>query len=155
MKRFVQLLLLWCAPMMCEEFGQNYFNALTPQEGDEISYIVSTLGNTSPVGLLFKKRSLEKAGDRIGHVHPLCFFQFILDRPGLKASFAKIDGLAWRSFVDGMAESLAKADARNHLSQKIIEDFAHNSHLDISTIQQLLSNKEWKPFISYIKSESL
>lgn len=139
---------------MCEGIKRDYFSPLTLQEGNDISYVVSTLGNRSAVGLLFKKGSLEEAGDRIGHVHPLRFFQYVLVNAELKTSFAKIDGIAWKRFVDGMAGSLAKADARNNLSQKVIDDFAKSSQLDVSVVQQFLDKKEWKPFISYIKKQS-
>lgn len=154
MKRWVMLALLFTLPLFADGDKRNYFAQLTPQEAKDIQYIINTLGNTSQVGLLFKKKSLEQAGDRIGRVHPLRFFGYIMANQHLKNSFANIRGMAWRNFEDGMAGSLQKAFLRDNLNQEIIDDFAKSSHLDPARIESFVKNKQWKSLIDFVRSQA-
>lgn len=154
MKKWVILALLFALPLFADGEKRNYFAKLTPQEAKDIQYIVSTLGNTSQVGLLFKKKSLEQAGDRLGQVHPLRFFGYVMSNQQLKASFASIHGMAWRNFENGMAGSLQKAFQRNNLNQEIINDFAKSSHLDSKRIEGFVKNKQWKKLIDFVRSQA-
>lgn len=146
--------LLFTLPLFGEGEKRDYFAKLTPQEAQDIQYIVNTLGNTSQVGLLFKKSSLEQAGDRIGHVHPLRFFGYVMSNPSLKASFAKIHGMAWRNFENGMAGSLQKAYQRSNLNKEIIDDFAKTSHLDPNRVEMFVKGKQWKELVEFVRSQA-
>ncbi len=154
MKKWIIFALLWTIPLFSAEGKRDYFTQLTPQEAKDIQFIVTTLGNTSAVGLLFKKSALEKAGDRIGQVHPLRFFGYVMSHPQLKASFANIKGMAWNNFEDGMVGSLKKADSRNNLNAEMVNDFARQSHLDASTVQGFVKHKQWKQLIAFVRKQA-
>lgn len=154
MKKWILFCLLSIMPMLSASDKRDYFTKLSSQEAKDIQYIVTTLGNTSSVGLLFKKKSLEQAGDRIQDVHPLRFFGYVLSQPRLKASLANIKGMAWTNFEEGMIGSLQKADSRNNLNNKIIDDFSRQSHLDPAKVQAYVKNKQWKGLIEFVRKQA-
>lgn len=154
MKKWLLLALISTLPLFSEGYKRNYYATLTPQESKDIQYIVSTLGSTSAVGLLFKKQSLEQAGDRIEQVHPLLFFAYVYSNPELKSSFSNIKGMAWNNFEDGMANSLEKAHSRENLNNEMVEDFAHQSHLDPKRLESFVKNKQWKAFVEFVRKQS-
>ncbi|ADI38205.1 hypothetical protein [Waddlia chondrophila] len=151
MKKWLVFFCVCVLSLLSASEKSDYFAKLTPQEAKDIQYIVTTLGNTSAIGLLFKKKSLEQAGARIDDVHPLRFFGYVMTNPQLKASFDKIKGVAWSRFKEGMAGSLEKADSRDHLNAEVIDDFSSESHLDRSKVQAYVDRKQWEALIDFMR----
>jgi hypothetical protein len=151
---FLFLAALLTLPLYADETKRDYFSPMTGQEAQDIRYIITTLGETSTVGLLMKKSTLEQAGNRIGHVHPLKFFGFILSDQRLRRSFGQMKGIAWKNFVNGMAGSFAVADTRRNLSMAMIEDFARAGRLDPAIVNGYIQNRRWKELIHFVRKQA-
>jgi hypothetical protein len=125
---------------------------MTDQEKRDISYIIMTLATKSQMSLLFEKKELNRAGDRVSHVHPLRFLLYIFSDGQLKTAVKKIKGLPWNRFVSGMAGSLDKAAARNSIKEEYVADFSKTVGVDPSILAPSLQSRHWEEFINIVRN---
>lgn len=130
--------------------ARDYFADLSKTDKRNISFTINTLGNTSTLGLLFKRNDLERAGSATGHIHPLRYFKYVLEKESLKRSFQRMDGRAWSEFKSGFSRSFQEADDYNNLSDKVIADFTYGLEVDREEVTRLLRQKSWQSFMQYI-----
>jgi len=127
---------------------RNYYAPLTEQEKADIRYLITTLANKSTISLFLYKRSLNQAGERTGHIHPLKFFLFVFTDEQMKRSIKKNWGMPWRRFVEGMGESFSNASKRDNMKEEYIEDFVKKVGIRKSLIYSSIKNRRWKKFIT-------
>ena len=139
------------APKEGHPDARDYYAPLTEQEKEDISYIITTLANKSTITLMFYKRPLNRAGDRVAHVHPLVFLGFIFSDPELKDAVIRIKGYPWRRYAQGMAGSLESAAMRDNMHEEFIDDFANTVGIDKSLIYPSIQNEEWEQFINIVR----
>lgn len=95
---------------------------LDDREKRFIKSIVTTIAEKNILQLAFEKRTLEKKGDKIHHVHPLRFMGYILGTSDLKHHLRTIkkSSFKWDAMISGFAkrmrEELAKDNVYQHLS---------------------------------------
>lgn len=130
---------------------RNYYAALTRQEKTDIRYLITTLGNKSTISLMFYKRSLNQAGERTAHIHPLKFFLFVFTDEHLKRSVKKIKGIPWRRFVEGMGGSFSSASRRDNMKEEYIEDFVNRLRIRKNLIYSSIQNRQWRIFINTVR----
>ena len=80
-----------------------YALALSPDDQDNIRYIVRAMGKDNLVQLAWNKGTLEKKGKKIEHVHPMRFIGYILSQHDLRESLRKIrkSSFKWDHFIGG------------------------------------------------------
>lgn len=125
--------------------------ALSDNEKRDISYIVTTLARKSAVSLLFYKKSLEEAGDRVAHVHPLKFLGFIFTDSDLKKLVKEIKGTPWNRFSGDMGESLRKAYVRQNLSEEYLHEFTEEIGIDYSLVKPYVDAGDWQGLINKVR----
>lgn len=126
------------------------FNAdVAPQEKEDIRYIVTTLANKPTAKLLFYKTSLDAAGDRVNHVHPLRFLETIFNDEEMKVGMHNIvkKSWVWKEFMKGLGESLSEEKGRDNLTTEQIEFFANAVELKPSLITGSLNANRWEEFV--------
>lgn len=149
----------WRHPLVSQPQGgplgypRNYANQVTPEEKNDIRFIVLCLANKSVVSIALAKDDLEMAGDRIDHLHPLRFLEAIFGDPELLPAAKKIRNKrwVWNQFTGGVKQSLATEAELLNLYD-FIDDFT--KRLDIvdhrAAIQALLNAKRWDDFIEVL-----
>jgi len=130
---------------------RDYHFPVTEQNAKDIRYIVTTLANKPPVKLLFYKSSLDRAGDRIDHVHPFRFLQVIFTDEELKVGIRNIrrKGWVWKEFIGGLKDSLNDEYVRDNL-YGFIDDFSINLGIDPELIRPSIYYRHWDELVKVL-----
>lgn len=128
---------------------RNYHTSVTKEEKKNIAYLVTNLGNKSLVAILGMKSSLEKAGDRVNHVHPLRFLMCIFTDNELKAGFANVRNRStlWKDFFGGLRDSLEEESLRGNVQPSFVQHFASKVGIDPNLIMGLIEERRWADFV--------
>jgi hypothetical protein len=132
---------------------RNYYTAMSDSELDELYFIMKTLALKSLLELAKFKSKLEKAGDRIDHIHPLNFLAAIFTDEELKAyvhAIKKRDGMVWDKFISGLSNTLDEETKLNNVTMNFVQDFADRLGIDIQLIQQSVDNRKWSEFVKIL-----
>ena len=117
----------------------------------DITFIVTTLQeNLIAIGLETSK--INKAGDRLEHLHPFCFLDCILGDERLKAGMHAIEkrkGWVWDRFLAGITKSLAKEAPHNNLL-KHTDSFAKKLNLSSDLILSSLKQGKYDDFVDIL-----
>lgn len=131
---------------------RNYAEPASAADKADIRFIVTSLATKSWAQLLGQRSSLNKAGDRVDHVHPLRFVQVIFTDDEMNGCLHSIRdrSLVWKKFFSGLAGSLDEESARNNMRPEFIQDFAASLKIDPSLFMGLLQQKRWSDFIDVL-----
>lgn len=138
MHRFLLLALILMLPLAAERR-----QVLTPQDKEQISYIISTLSGKSAFSLMFLQSSLEKAGKETESVHPLAFLGYVFSNPELKEKVTKILPFVWKRFKNDFAKSLNKEAANGGMTEAAIANFASQVGLPESEVAGYVQARDW------------
>lgn len=122
---------------------------VTKQEKKDLVYIVHSLARNSWTSILSDKSALKKAGDRIGHLHPLRFLMTVFTDEELKADISAVRGrsLVWKNFYEGLENSFKQESQKNNIPQEFVDDFAARLGIDVALVTPLINESRWKDFI--------
>ena len=145
------ILLLFLTTQVFAQEMRFYEDHPSQNDKNDIRYIVNTLSNNSMVNILFQKSSLEKAGDRIEHVHPLQFLLVVFSNEELKAGIHNIrnKGMVWKDFYCGLRDSLETESCLNNVGPHL-HDFATKLGLKPHLISAAVAEKRWKDFLEIL-----
>ena len=129
---------------------RDYLEVVTGDERSDIRYIVTNLATNSWTKLLRNKSSLERAGDRIEHIHPLRFLGCIFSDEELKAGLCSIRERkqVWKEFSSSLFATLDEESRYKNLKIEYIQDFAQALHVDIDAILPSIENRQWSSLIT-------
>ncbi len=132
---------------------ERYYHELAISDSDKraIHKLITTMAEKNVVQLGFKKKSLEKLGDQIYHVHPLRFFGYIFSQPDLVYGMYEIKKsyFKWDNFVDGMSKKM-REESRNNNLLKYVPGFAKALDVDANHVSSYLRNHDCEGFIRYM-----
>lgn len=130
--------------------GRNYYQSLSNQDKADITYLVTTLANSSLLGLGVAKSSLESAGDRLDPVHPLQFLAYVFTNEELKTSMRGLQGNSWvwKRFMSGISESFDEEYKCNNMNYA--QNFASTVGVDVNVILPSLNSAKWEQFVSLL-----
>lgn len=139
-----------------KEAPRDYYASTSSQEREDIAYIVRTLANTSLVKIMSHQSSLESAGDRVEHLHPLKFLMVIFTDEELKVCMHNLQGRSWvwKDFLEGVTTSLNDEAAAGNLREEYIKDFAKKIKVDIKLINPSLKKRNWEKFVDLLIEHS-
>lgn len=125
--------------------ARNYSMVMTAREFEDLQFIVRTLGFKSLAKIFTEKKSLERAGDRIDHVHPFRFLEAILTDDELIAGVHNIRhrSFVWGEFSKGLKDALKEESERGNLTAEQITDFAARLSIDERIIIPSINTREW------------
>lgn len=126
-----------------------YTNTVTAAEKDDIRYILKSLATNTWTELLGSRSSINRAGDRIDHIHPLRFLACIFTDKELKGCIHTIRdrGKIWKSFFQGLEESLEEESQKGNIQPDMVQDFAKNVNVNVSAIREIIKNKKWEDLV--------
>ena len=133
-----------------QTIARNYYEPLTSQNKADITYIVTTLANTSLLGLGGLKSSLESAGDRVDSVHPLRFLSYIFTTEETKSAIRNLQGNSWvwKKFISGISVNLEEESKRKNMNYA--QNFADTIGVDVNLFSNPLNAGKWEQFISVL-----
>lgn len=118
--------------------GQLFFNLpLTDDDRNQIRKLIISMADRNVLQLLMDRKSMEKRGDQVRHVHPLRFIGFILGDPHLRRSLKAIRGAVfkWSAFIDGFEERMEEEFERSEVLP-YVQGFAEYLDLDPRVVHQ-------------------
>lgn len=127
---------------------RSYEDGITVEESADIAYILKTMANSSLPRIKVAESSLNKAGDRIDHVHPFYFLSCIFTNEELKVCIRNLQGRTWvwKGFLDGITSSLEEENGRNNLLQ-FTSDFAAKIKVNSDIIFPIIQAGRWERLI--------
>ena len=129
--------------------ARDFYREVKGDEKSNIAYIVKTLANKHETSLLVHKGSIQSAGKRVDHVHPLKFLSTIFENEELKVGMRNIRkrSWVWGNFRDGIADSLRDEQNVDNMKEEYLYEFAAPLKLDVNTVYALYVNGQWKEFV--------
>lgn len=131
---------------------RNYKVEVAAAEKKDIRYITTTLAN-KPLSTLWRfKGSLEAAGDRINHIHPLSFLITIFTDEELKVAVRNLRkrGWVWTDFYSGLSQSLSEEFSRNNLSDVQVHSFAAEVGVSAADLLPAIHAARWQNLIDIL-----
>ncbi len=149
MRSLLVLLVLLAGPL----HARPYFKDLNTAEKGHISYIVTTLATTYQPILLLKMGKLERAGEKIRHVHPLRFFHHVFTNQELTQHLKTMKGssMVWSSFWSQFKESLIKEATEGEMTTAIAQDFAKK--VASEGVASPIEQRDWDAMIHLLLSK--
>ncbi len=135
------------------QFLEDGFHQLEISQTDKklISYIISSMAEKNMFQLGLQKKSLEKRGKQIEHVHPLKFLSFLFSQPHLRQAMQEIrtNYFKWNGFMDGLSKKLdSEANAQDLLPY--VEGFATSLNVDSRRVAYYLEKKDWEALVVFL-----
>nr|MBS4171141.1 Uncharacterized protein [Neochlamydia sp. AcF95]NGY95182.1 hypothetical protein [Neochlamydia sp. AcF84] len=131
---------------------RNYSTPVTTEEKNNIRYVIRSLAKYNLAQLAREKSSLERAGDKINHLHPFRFLQCIFNDEELKAglhAIRKKGGYVWSNYYDGMKSSLNEELDKDNLIQ-FTSDFADNVGVNVNEILPYVQARQWSNLVDVL-----
>jgi len=128
---------------------RDYHAPLSTQEQADIRYVVNTLSDVHTTKLMIYQLSLNRARDRILHVHPLIFMGFIFSDPVLKVKVRNIKSKSWvwPQFIAGFRDSMNDEHHRDNLLPEFYEGFANLVGIDLNKLDHPITQTDWEAFV--------
>lgn len=129
---------------------RNYYEVMDESDIKELHFIVKTLALKSLLELAKFKSKLEKAGDKIDHVHPLNFLAAIFTDEERKAyihAIKKREGMVWNRFINGLSTTFEEEAALDNMPQEFLQDFSNRLGINIQLIQPSVDGRKWTDFV--------
>ncbi len=124
---------------------------LVDWEMKTIHKIISTMAEKNVFQLALEKKTLEKKGKKIRHVHPLRFIGYAFGDPHLARCMHEIrkSMFKWHSFVEGFGERMHEEYHRGNLNP-YVPGFAAALKVDESKVYEHINKKDWEGLIKYL-----
>lgn len=131
---------------------RSFEQGLSARDEADIRYIVTTLSDVSTPRLLFFKSSLDDAGDRIHHVHPLNFLGLIFSDTELRVKVRNIKAKSWvwKTFMSGLKTSLNEEYAKQNLLPEYYASFSERVGIDQRKIDDAAQNARWDDMVNIL-----
>lgn len=128
---------------------RDFDKPLTTDDVKDIKYIITTLANKPTAKLLFYKSSLDSAGDRVNHVHPLRFLATIFVDEEMKVGIFNMTkkSWVWKEFMKGLSDTLTEENNRANVLPEHVDAFAAIVNIDVSLIADLVERAKWEDFV--------
>lgn len=140
----------FCCPVFSEGASapsavtEDYFKKLSPQEEQAITYIVTTLGTRTALGLVIYRTALDKAGDQMADVHPLRFWKEVLMNPKLRDSLKHIKGIVRKQFIDGFVKGFQDSQKKGVMLEEYTADFSKTVGIPKEQMDQYVKDQDWE-----------
>ena len=124
-------------------------------ERQKISAILTTMAENNVFKLLFEKKTLEKLGREIHHVHPIRFLGAVFTDPRLVHCMYEIrrSGFKWDGFIDGFSKRFL-AEISDGNVNAYIPGFAASLDMKKEDIMTYVNYKDFEGLVLYLMEKS-
>lgn len=122
---------------------------LNDKEKRIINTIISTMAEKNIIQLALEKRTMEKKGKKVHHVHPMRFIGYILATPELKGGMRKIQksSFKWDAFVDGFSKRMKEEHSYNNLHRHI-PGFCKETGANPDEVAKFIDKRDWEGLVA-------
>lgn len=116
-----------------------------------IGKIVTTMAENNVLKLALKRKTMEKKGKQINHVHPMRFIGYIFADPHLKYCMQEIkeSTFKWNGFVDGFSKRIKEEAGRNNL-EVYIPGFAQSLGVSPDQVRSYIRDHNWEGLLRFL-----
>lgn len=135
-----------------QSVGRNYHAKVTAQEKKDIEFLVVHMAWDNPKKLWDYENEMNKAGERIMHLHPLKFLEAICTNEKLCAGLKAIrerNILVWPNFSKGSVKTLREEHKYNNVIPHI-EEFANTIGVNVKFLIPLAKKEHWEDFVKSV-----
>ncbi len=124
---------------------------INDQERKIIDYIITTMAEKNILKLGLMRKTMEKKGKRIHHVHPFRFLNFVFSYDHLKHSMHKIhkSGFKWDGFIDGFSKKM-KEEARHNNLMRYVPGFARSLNVNEDSVRHYISKQDYEGLVRFL-----
>lgn len=124
---------------------------VTQEHAVIIDEIITTMGNSSVIGLGFKRGHLHALGKKIDGIGSLQFLGYIFSQENLKKHMINIrkSSMKWNGFMDGIKPGLNKIEATKELYVDL-PGFASTLKVATDPLVKKAEERDWNGFVSYL-----
>jgi hypothetical protein len=121
---------------------------LNDKEKRIINTIISTMAEKNIIQLALEKRTMEKKGKKVHHVHPMRFIGHIFSTPELKKGMGKIvkSSFKWDAFVDGFSKRMKEEHSYNNLHRHI-PGFCQEVGANPDEVAKFIDKRDWEGLV--------
>lgn len=130
---------------------RDYFGEVTSEDKSHLAYLINSLANKSYLSLLIIRHSIQSAGDKTAHIHPLRFLLTIFSDEELKVGMRNMKGIPWDEFSKGIKDSLEEEKGKNNILPEHIDHFASSLNLNKQEISGLINRRDWDRLFTILK----
>lgn len=140
-----------CSTYRAAASPRQYAAPVTSEEKKDMRYLLKNMATNSWTQLLSNSSAMNKAGDRIDHVHPLRFLQTIFADEELKGCLHAIRdrSIVWKKFFSGLSDTLQEEANRNNVLP-YATDFATSLNINPGPIQKLIQEQKWSKLVDQL-----
>lgn len=126
--------------------GRDYYRPHSAEDLKTLTWLIYALANYSYPKLLIQKWEIEKAGDRIDHLHPLRHILLIFTNEQIKVNAANLRqrGLIWNQYIDGLGDTLTEEFLRDNITEAHIVHFAQTLNLSPAVVRSAIQQMQWE-----------
>lgn len=117
-----------------------------------IKKLITRLGNWGVGRLLWHIKEMNRLGDRLRHIHPLCFLSYIYSEPELIQCMKSINQSYFKKkeFITGLSEKM-DVEAKNNNLLPYVRDFSQKIGCKRwEDIFIFLDRHDWVGFLAYL-----
>ncbi len=134
-----------------EETSKNIF-FIDTLDRNNIKKLITRLGNWGVARLLWHVKEMNRLGDRIRHIHPLCFLSYIYSEPELIQCMKLINRSYFKKkeFITGLSEKM-DMEAGNDNLLPYVRDFSEKIGCEKwEDIFMFLDRHDWVGLLAYL-----
>jgi hypothetical protein len=133
--------------------GENPFFQLpiTDEEKKIIEYIITTMAEKNVIKLALMRKTMEKKGKRIHHVHPFRFLEHVFSNPKLKSAMHKIykSGFKWDGFLDGFSKKMKEEANKNNLLP-YVPGLSKSLNVSSDSISNFIYRRDYEGLVKFL-----
>ncbi len=128
-----------------------YEMPLLDWEMKTIHKIISSMAEKNVFQLALEKKTIEKKGKKIRHVHPLRFIGYIFGDAHLKRCMHEIKKsfFKWHSFIEGFSDKM-KEEHRDDNLERYVPGFAESLGVSSTKVMQYIDDKDWEELVKFL-----
>jgi len=128
-----------------------YHLSLEDWEKDEIHKLLTTLADSNLIKLALRKRSLEKLGKQINHVHPMRFISHAFSNSHLRYCMHQIrkSSFKWDGFIDGFSKRMKEEADRGNLTP-YAAGFSHYLNVNVEQVRSYLEDRDFEGLVRFL-----
>lgn len=134
-----------------EEVPEEIF-FIDPVDQNNITKLITRLGHWGVGRLLWNVKEMNRLGDRIRHVHPLCFLSYIYSQPQLATCMKSINSNYFKKkeFISGLSQKMEfEADRDNLLPY--VKNFSEKIGCEHwEEISIFVDRRDWAGLLTYL-----
>lgn len=124
---------------------------LDDNERKLIASIITTMAEKNILKLGLMRKTLEKKGRKIHHVHPLRFLGYIFSTPHLKISMQRIkkSHFKWDGFIDGLSKKMREEAHSDNLA-RYVPGFAQYLQINADQVMDYIAKHDWEGLVYFL-----